>query len=206
MKHTARQSRHAGLQIDRFCVSDAHVRASTLRFGSRIARFSPQRAGILAQCFVLCVCLVLAGCGFKPLYGSSAPGKALMHTVSVDAPSSRTGYVLSDALAERFGGAATTPAYRLQVEPSITRTGLGVSTSNIAARFELSVVVNYTLTRASDGAVVTRGVERAATGYDVPENAPYASVAAQTDAETRAARIAAEQIWRAIVTALPATP
>ena len=159
----------------------------------------------MKQLLALCAVIVLSACGFRPLYGNASPGQALFQRVQIEAPSDRTGYVLTDALYERFGGTGADAQYRLDVKPTLTRTGLGVSSSNIAARFEITVVVNYTLTRLSDGAVVARGAERAAAGYDVPDS-PYAGIAAQTDAETRATRIAAEQVWRAVAVSLPRQP
>ena len=95
---------------------------------------------------------------------------------------------LDDALGRN--GAA--PAYRLTMSLAENRYPRGVRVDNVANRYELVLVVDYTLTAVGGGPVKTGHIQSSVT-YDSADQ-PYASIAAEQDGQERAAGEAARQI------------
>ena len=137
--------------------------------------------------------LPLGSCGFTPLY--AAPGVAAgLSSVDVVAPKGRIGELLreelDDALARQTGAR---PAYRLELTYTQSRIGRGLREDNVVSRYELGLGVDYRLVDATSGAALKSGHVDSEVTYD-SEDQPYAGVAAQQDAEARAAADAARRI------------
>ena len=143
---------------------------------------------LLAAC-----ALSLSACGFKPLYGQSAL-TSNMAAIQVVAPEGRTGYLiqghLEDALARNSG---VPPAYRMNLQLAEARYPRGVRVDNVATRYEYVLTVSYVLTSVTSGARARTGRVRVELTYDSADQ-PYASIAAQQDAQDRAAQEAARRI------------
>jgi LPS-assembly lipoprotein len=135
--------------------------------------------------------LTLCGCGFTPLYGSQGVAPALS-AVEVVAPPGRAGFLLREHLDDALGRGAAAPAYRLTMNMVENRYPRGVRVDNVANRYELVLVIDYTLTAVGGGPVKTGRVQSAVT-YDSADQ-PYASIAAEQDGQDRAAAEAARQI------------
>jgi LPS-assembly lipoprotein len=151
----------------------------------------------MGRIFVVCSILLagglLAGCGFTPLYGDRRVSTTLAD-IEVNTPEGRVGELirehLNDALAHN-GNAS--PRYRMSLAMGEQRYPRGVRVDNVATRYEYVLVVAYTLTEASSGAAAKSGKVRVEVTYDSADQ-PYASVAAQQDAQDRAAGEAARRI------------
>lgn len=136
--------------------------------------------------------LPLAACGFTPLYATPgvAPG---LSSIDVITPKGRVGELLreelDDALARKVG---TPPAYRLELAYTTSRMGRGLREDAVVSRYEYGLGVDYKLVDASGAAVKSGHVDSEVT-YD-SEDQPYAGIAAQQDAEARAAADAAHRI------------
>jgi LPS-assembly lipoprotein len=135
----------------------------------------------------------LSGCGFAPLYAQ--PGVVSnLRAVDVVAPPGRAGFLmrehLDDALARDRDAA---PAYRMNLVIHETRVPRGVRIDNVATRYEYTLIASYVLTTARSGAVAKRGAVRVELTYDSADQ-PYEAIAAQQDAEDRAAQEAARRI------------
>lgn len=137
--------------------------------------------------------LGLSGCGFSPLYAERGVASALAQ-IDVVAPEGRTGYLirqhLDDALAKDRGAA---PAYRMDLQLSEERYPRGVRIDNVATRYEYVLTAYYTLTEVRSGAAAKRGRVRVELTYDSADQ-PYASIAAQQEAQDRGAAEAARRI------------
>ena len=137
--------------------------------------------------------LLLAGCGFQPLYGQQGVVSGLA-AVDVRAPEGRTGHLirehLDDALAAQNGSA---PAYRMDLALSETRFPRGIRVDNVATRYEYVLIAEYTLRTLPALAPVKNGRTRVTLTYDSADQ-PYASITAQQDAQDRAAQEAARRI------------
>ena len=135
----------------------------------------------------------LSACSFKPLYGQSAL-TSNMGAIEVIAPEGRTGYLIQghmeDALARNRG---VPPAYRMNLQLAEARYPRGVRVDNVATRYEYVLTAAYTLTSVASGATAKTGRVRVELTYDSADQ-PYASIAAQQDAQDRAAQEAARRI------------
>jgi LPS-assembly lipoprotein len=135
----------------------------------------------------------LSGCGFTPLYGDRTVVSNLA-AIDVVASEGRTGYLirqhLDDAFAKNRGAA---PTYRMDVSVAEARYPRGVRIDNVATRYEYVLEASYRLTSLPSGAQAKQGRVRVALTYDSADQ-PYASIAAQQDAQDRAASEAARRI------------
>ena len=137
--------------------------------------------------------LALGGCGFTPLY--AAPGvTSKLASIDVIAPQGRTGYLLRQHLDDVFAKNHNEPAqYTMRLALSQARYPRGIRTDNVATRYEYVLTADYALSALPSGEVVKRGRVRVEVTYDSADQ-PYASVAAQQDAQDRAAQEAARRI------------
>ena len=129
--------------------------------------------------------LVLAGCGFTPLYGEAGVGSSLSR-ISVTTEDDRLGSRLREQLEDALGrDASRPPLWRLETTAEQTRRPLGRRIDDTATRYELTVRGAWTLTPV-DGGLPLSGVETVTTTYAAADQ-PYAAIAAQQDGEERAA-------------------
>ena len=135
----------------------------------------------------------LSGCGFAPLYAQ--PGVVSnLAAIQVEAPQGRTGFLIREHLDDAFAKDRTAqPAYHMQLALAEQRYPRGVRVDNVATRYEYVLVASYALTAVPSGALAKRGSVRVELTYDSADQ-PYASVAAQQDAQDRAADEAARRI------------
>lgn len=136
--------------------------------------------------------LLLAACGFQPMYAPAGGGQAI-GPVQVSEIDGKAGHVLrrelTRILAVENGGA--TPA-TLEITISEQVTPLGIRRDESATRAELRLTANYILTPPTAGAQVMRGSVFTVVNYDVPP-AAFGEIAAQDDARERAAETMAQR-------------
>ena len=137
--------------------------------------------------------LLLAGCGFTPLYGTPGLSPSLA-SIEVVAPETRTGHLLreelDDALARDRG---RTPAYTLELKVNEERYARGLRIDDVATRYEVALNVDYILRDAGSRRQLTTGTAQVAVTYDSADP-PYAGVVANQDGQERAAAQAADRI------------
>ena len=138
--------------------------------------------------------LALGGCaGFQPLYGEAAVVRNLA-AIQVLAPEGRTGYLMRQHLDDAFAkDHSAAPAYTLEFSLGEARFPRGVRIDNVATRYEYVLTAAYALRSQPSGALAKRGQVRVDLTYDSADQ-PYASIAAQQDAQDRAAEEAARRI------------
>ena len=151
-------------------------------------------ARYLALAAALLSSLPLTGCGFTPLYAAPGvtPGLA---TIQIVAPHGRTAFLLGEALEDELGtDKKAAPAYKLTftlVERIFSR---GLNVNGVAERYEMHVRVDYNLTAiGAPTKVLTHGIDPVEVTYGETDQ-PYAGIAAQQDAQLRAANTAAQHI------------
>lgn len=147
--------------------------------------FVAATAGVLA--------VGLAGCGFTPLYATPGVSPGLS-AITVVVPEGRIGYLLREDLDDALAhDKAAAPQWRLDLTPVQSRDPRGLRPDNVAERYELGLVVTYTLTSLSTGEVVHQGQVHSQVSYDAAD-APYAGIAARQNSQDRAASDAARRI------------
>lgn len=136
----------------------------------------------------------LAGCaGFQPLYGEAGVTRGLA-AVEVVAPEGRTGYLIRQQLDDAFARSpGVAPTYRMNLVLGEARYPRGVRIDAVATRYEYVLTAAYTLTSIATGQPARQGNVRVELTYDSADQ-PYASIAAQQDAQERAAAEAARKI------------
>jgi LPS-assembly lipoprotein len=139
--------------------------------------------------------LGLAGCaGFTPLYAT--PGvTANLQAVDITTPQNRIGFLLREQLNDQLSRHLEEPArYRLELTADEVRSARGLRVNNVASDFELDLRVGYKLVENGGAARTLVSGVAPVTVFYVSANAPYAGIAAQQDAQERAANQAAIQI------------
>ncbi|MGH6987103.1 MAG: LPS assembly lipoprotein LptE [Caulobacteraceae bacterium] len=153
----------------------------------RPARFLP--AGFAAACFAV----LLAGCGFTPLYATPGLADGLSR-IDVVAPHGRVGYLLAEDLDDGLARNRTSGArWRLTMQVVETRAPRGLSLSDVAQYYVLGVTVRYTLNDLATGRAVHSGEVVSQVNYDATDQ-PYAAIAARQDGQQRLASDAARKI------------
>jgi LPS-assembly lipoprotein len=153
-----------------------------------------------ASAAVASACLLLAGCGFTPMYGDAA-GSPALGRIAVSAQDDRLGYRLREQLEDALGwDRGGSPLYRLETVADQSRRPLGRRIDDTATRYELTVRAGWTLTPAAGGPPLT-GTETVTTTYAAADQ-PYAAIAAQQDGEDRAAAELARLIRLDVMRAL----
>jgi len=155
---------------------------------------------------VLGFALLLAGCGFHPLY--AVPGGAhgqmqhRLQSIYVEPAPESLGYELRNQLIDLIDGAAT-PAnavYRVSLSLAEKQDAIGVQSQKVGAltqtaitRYNDQLIVEYELSDAKTGAILTKGTETGLSSYNVLSS-PYATLMARQDADRRSADDIADRI------------
>jgi LPS-assembly lipoprotein len=135
----------------------------------------------------------LGGCGFTPLYASPTVASGLP-AIQVVAPQGRVAYLLREDLDDALGrDKDAPPAWRLEFTLKQTRDPRGLTSNDVAERYDLGLTVNYTVTSVATGKVVHTGEVATQVFYDAA-NQPYAGIAARQNSQERVASDAARRI------------
>ena len=136
---------------------------------------------------------LLAGCGFRALYGDSRLQPQLT-SIYVEPVAERDGYELRNTLINLLGsdGQLRGKAYRLKLTLNESNRGVVLENDATITRYNDTLTVNYILNDAA-GKEVTHGTQSSLTSFNVAPS-PYATLAAQQDSDKRAAQDIAERI------------
>ena len=134
----------------------------------------------------------LGGCGFRPLLrqgeGDSDVRRQLA-AVEVQSLTDRIGYLVRDSLLDQLNPAGVQVPTRYLLAISLRRrtNALGIQIDNTITRYNLTLAARFSLLDSSDRRVLYQSVVRRVASYNAIR-APYAELAAELDAERRAAR------------------
>ena len=146
---------------------------------------TPARLGLL-----LSPALLLAACGFQPLYGKGGVAPALS-AIQIEVPQGRTAYLLKQQLEDQLArDRSVPPRYRLALTVGQFRAPRGVRVNNVANQYEINLSVAYTLVETGTGKAIASGFVPVEVSYDSADP-PYAGVTAEQNGEERAATQAA---------------
>ena len=144
-------------------------------------------------CAAVLAAAALAGCGFTPMYASDglAPG---LSSIQVSVPNGRLAYLLGESLNDQLARDRNEqPIYRLDVTIASRVFARGLNLDETAAYYEDNLTVQYRLIDIATGQVLKTNSLPVEVTY-AATNVPYAGVAAQEDAQQRAANEAAQRI------------
>ncbi len=141
----------------------------------------------------LVAALLLASCGFRPMYAAGGVTPALTR-IAVPTPDGRTGHYLREQLDDQLAtDRSQPPRYRLTLDYDEDRYERGLRIDNTANRYEVALLVNYALFDATTGAQVATGSVRPQVSFDSADQ-PYQGIVGNLDASERAATEAARLI------------
>jgi|SRR5689334_3530224 len=153
----------------------------------------------MKQALTLVVGMLLGGCGFHPLYGGmNGEMSETLSSIYVEPVPERIGYELRNTMIDLLDGPGTASgaSYRLKLALSETTQGIALQNDATITRYNDTLTVTYELSDMA-GHIVTRGTETGLSAYNVLPSAPnanYGTLAAQQDADKRAAQDIAERI------------
>ena len=152
----------------------------------------------------------LAGGCFQPLYGERSPtgGPVLRDQLSavdvlqIEAPKGtdelRLAVEIRNALLFDLtgGGYAASPTHRLKIAISSTRSSVIVDINTSRPDIEnYGINATYTMTEIATGKIVVTGQTFARVSYDIPgQQQRFARIRGLRDAESRAAKVVAENV------------
>lgn len=139
--------------------------------------------------------LLLAGCGFRPLYGAGGavaaeegPVRAELAAVQVALIPERSGQLLRRALAERLHGSEpSAPArYDLRVSLAFAAEPLGFRRDGTASRIRYRGTASWwLLTRTTPPQQIAAGTERENDAFNIPDQQFFAAESARDATERR---------------------
>lgn len=137
--------------------------------------------------------LLLGACaGFEPLYGQNTAVRTNLEQLSLVPIEGRAGFLFAQALQER-GGIQTgeSKPYLLEVDLRKRQTNIGVRIDDVSTRARLTVFARYTI-HDRNGKIIHKGNVEGQASFDQPDE-PYAALAAEQDAESRAITVLSEK-------------
>jgi LPS-assembly lipoprotein len=159
----------------------------------------------------LLLATMLGACGFHPLYGGlNGRMAATLSTIYVEPVPDRLGFELRNTMIDLLDGPGTTAGAQYRLKLGVTETSQGIALQNavtpgastVITRYNDTLKITYTLYDMG-GKVVTGGTETGLSTYNVlptgqlitaSPQANYGTLAAQQDADKRAAEDIAERI------------
>lgn len=149
----------------------------------------------MKRSLALAAVLLLAGCGLQPVYsgGGHGPVATTLAAITVAPIPDRAGYLVRNALLQRFGNPVETPRLRLEVELDDAITGFGIRGDNSIARERRTLRARYRVVAIATGAVLLDATAGSDVGID-RVSSEYAVVAAESTALDRLAVEIATQI------------
>lgn len=137
----------------------------------------------------------MAGCGYRPLYGSTESGGPgvvqALSGVSVEEQRTRAGQLVRNELISAFGGGGS--QYVLRMAVTERTDNLSPLDSTKLERLRYRVMVTYQLVEAGSGKEVTAGKSFSTSEYDTVRE-PVSDLQAAENARDRATRELAQDI------------
>jgi len=146
---------------------------------------------------LLGMALLLAGCGFHPLYAprSESGFDADLASIKVNTIADRQGQELAIALRDALNptGAHVDMRYTLDVQLSSSRQDIGLRADGTASRSEVTMTAKFVLRDAKANKAVLQGTTHSVSSYDVLTD-NYATVVASQNAQERTVQEVGEDI------------
>lgn len=139
--------------------------------------------------FLVAAALLLAGCGYRPLYGSSsetAGVAATLSSISIPEAEDRVGQLIRNDLLSSMRAGEGEEKYTLFLKPVVKRSGVIDKPLPDVTRNAITLAVSYELVDRSSGSVVHSGKTFSNASFDVIRQ-PFADLQAETNATERAA-------------------
>lgn len=137
---------------------------------------------------LLSAALLLAGCGYRPLYSSSSESAgvaATMASVTIPEAEDRVGQLIRNDLISSMQAGKGEDKYTLVLEHTVKNNSIIDKPQPDVTRNAILLSVNYELVDRATGTVVAKGKTFSQASYDVIRQ-PFADLQAETNATERA--------------------
>lgn len=157
------------------------------------------------------VAVVLSGCGYRPLYGSSTESvgvSAQLASVAIPEAGTRIGQLIRNDLLSGRGSSAGGDRYTLNMTTVVKKSGQIQQSQPAVTRQAIRLAVDFELIEQGSGKSVYSGKTFSQASYDVIRQ-PFADLQAETNAAERAAHEVSSDIrtrLAAYFSAHPGTP
>jgi LPS-assembly lipoprotein len=145
--------------------------------------------GKLPAILVFAAALVLAGCGYRPLYGTAQGDIGVatsLSSISIPEAQDRAGQLVRNDLLSSMQSGKGEDRYLLNLTTMVADNNIVAKPQPAVTRQAIQITATYQLVDKSNGEIVTQGTTFARASYDVIRQ-PFADLRAQTDATERAA-------------------
>ena len=161
----------------------------------------------MSRALAIALLLLLGACGLQPMYagGSSGAVASGLRSIQVAPIPERAGWLVRNALVDRLGGEAASPAYKLEVELDDDVTAFGIRGDSAVTRERRTLRARYRLVDLKTGEVVLDATAGSDAGIDVVSS-EYATVAAEQTAQERLASVVADQMVSRLALFVRRTP
>ena len=161
----------------------------------------------LRASLLLILPVLLAACGFEPMYGTQSATKnpELFAGMKIAPIPGREGQLLREGLEDKLnpsGANPVNPAYRLEVSLRKSSGAIGVARDGTVSRYNLYLDSHYTLYRTSDNLAVATGDFRRVNSYNNLTNAYFSTFVSENDAIKQGVRELAEDYSQRLSTYL----
>jgi len=130
--------------------------------------------------------LLLAACGFEPMYGEKNQ-QVLSGGVQIETSRDAMGQQFQQNLEDRLnpGGLPSTPGYKLSVKLDSVAEPIGVARDGTVSRFNVTLNSTYILTRISDNKVIKTGNIHHVSSYNNQTNQYFSTYISEKDSLAR---------------------
>ena len=152
-----------------------------------------------AAAFALAAILLVAACGYRPLYGDlDDKGTSVvidLAAVQIRPIRDRNGQILHNELLDRINpqGAPANPDYMLEVRLHEQRVWTAIRKDDTATRANLQMNCDYSLRDVRTGEVILRSRSFAAISFNV-QTSEYATIVSESAARRRGSALMADDI------------
>jgi len=143
--------------------------------------------------------LLLSSCGFTPLHGTTGGAAAPLANVDVQlldgvsVVDNQAGFFVNQRLNDRIGVQSDTAPYALEITPLYRRRRFGLTDSDIASRYDITVTARWELIDSKTGKTVDKGSTTSTTTFGAPDG-PYGVITADNVGVEQAAGETADKL------------
>ncbi len=150
----------------------------------------------VASCFLSA--LLVAGCGFRPLYydvSTMSGGESVLDNVSISSIAGSTGQQLKNELIDRFynNGYPENPQYVLSIELKEATRDIVIQKDDVTSRAQIVMIINYVLLEKETRKILGKGAERSVGSYNIL-GSQYANIVTRDKARDLALKELADKM------------
>jgi LPS-assembly lipoprotein len=140
----------------------------------------------------------LSACGFSPMHGSAGATAPLANMVvqmekGSDVVDNQAGFFLAQRLRDRIGVSSDAAPYTLNITPRYSRRRLGLTSGDVASRYDVSVTATWDLIDSKSGKSLEKGRTVSIVTFGAPEG-PYGVITADNVGVEQSAKETADKV------------